>query len=82
MVHNTETGLLIDQPQLAAHAYQTLLAELPQQAYRLSWQQGQLLWQEAGEGGKSRWYRRDPKAGVWRRLQSWLLGWLPLESEL
>lgn len=82
VVHNTETGLLIDQPRLAAHAYQTLLAELPQQAYRLSWQQDQLLWQEAGEDGRSRWYRRDPKAGVWRRLQSWLLGWLPLESEL
>lgn len=59
-----------------------VLAELPQQAYRLSWQQGQLLWQEAGEDGELRCYSRDPKAGVWRRLQSWLLGWLPLESEL
>lgn len=75
---NTENGLLFDCPALAGPVAGAILEALPGIALRLrQTAEGHLRW----EGAAGVW-TREPGASPWRRLQAWLLQWLPVEAEL
>lgn len=79
---NTEMGVLFEQPELGREASALLTSNLPHEAYWLVLEQGSLRWHEREPDGTLKIYDDEPQAGLWRRLQSWILGILPLESEL
>lgn len=79
---NTEMGMLFEQPEVGAEAERVLTGHLAHEAYRLSLQGTALRWHGENDDGRTVTYNHDPEAGIWRRLQSWVLGVLPLESEL
>lgn len=79
---NTEMGVLFEQPQLGREASLNLQANLAQESYRLLLQGDELRWQEQRTDGTPQIYHHEPHASLWRRLQSWVLGILPIESEL
>ena len=76
---NTEAGVLIHEPALAEQAARLFERwTSPSHAYRVTLQgDGTLQWQADGEAAY-----RDPEAGWTRRLFSWALGLLPIESQL
>ena len=79
---NTEMGVLFEQPQLGREASLNLQANLAQESYRLLLQGDELRWQEQRTDDTPQIYHHEPHASLWRRLQSWVLGILPIESEL
>jgi len=82
VIQNTEMGMLIDQKTIAEEIYLTLQEGLPYNAYKLELNNGELQWQEIKADNSVKIYHSDPHAGIWRRLQSWVLGFMPLEPEL
>ncbi len=79
---NTEMGVLFEQAQLGQEASRDLQQNLPFESYRLQLEAGELCWQELRSDGSVQSYDSEPRASLWRRLQSWLLGILPIEAEL
>ena len=79
---NTEMGVLFEQAQLGQEASRDLQQNLPFESYHLQLHQGEVRWQELYGDGSVQSYDSEPRASLWRRLQSWLLGVLPLEAEL
>jgi len=85
---NTEIGLIIDSPELAAQIAGRFEAMVkPENAYRLvlrpQAQSGQvrLAW-ETSEDGITVQYCREPARSAWQRFASGLLSWLPIDREL
>ena len=84
---NTETGLIIDSPELAQQTVARFEAMTqPANAYAVALQapdspSSALLWRTQ-EDGKTVEYRREPSRTVWRRMAVALLGVLPLDKEL
>lgn len=75
---NTESGVLVYDDKLAqqtAELFELWTGE--NTAYELELRDGSLHWQD----GQRTW-RREPRAGTWRRLGAWLFRWLPIESQL
>lgn len=76
---NTESGVFVDQPELAAQA--ALLFERwtsEGYAFRLDLdERGRVNWHAEGET-----WTREPGASALRRVTAWLIGWLPIESQL
>ena len=50
-------------------------------SYALRLQDGALRWDDAAAQPPKRW-DREPEASAWQRVAAWLLGWLPIESQL
>jgi putative cardiolipin synthase len=77
---NTEMGLLIDSPALAARLAAVLDQDLPRAAYdvRLATAGGNLEWIEQTPAGDKR-YTSEPDTGFWRRAAVRLLSFLPIE---
>ncbi|WP_115720393.1 phospholipase D family protein [Gallaecimonas mangrovi] len=79
---NTEMGLLIDSPELAAQLQQLLTPYIS----------GSQSWQPTFCGQKLVWRRQiagqvwtestEPQATVWRRFMAHVLSWLPVRSQL
>lgn len=85
---NTEVGLMIESPALAAQTAERFEAmSEPQNSYVLALRSHardgtpQLTWQTR-EDGKVVEYWREPARRGWHRWLMRLLGWLPIESEL
>jgi putative cardiolipin synthase len=84
---NTETGLIIDSPELAAQTAARFEAMTqPANSYAVALQSpdspsSALLWRTQ-ENGQTVEYRREPSHSVWRRVAVALLGMLPLDKEL
>ena len=81
---NTEMGLIVDCPPLAAAVTQFFdTATLPASAYHLMLKTdgGAMQWQ-ASDNGKPVSYNRDPDATAQRRIEVQMLKLLPLESLL
>ena len=79
---NTEMGVIIDQPEMAAKFAESVEAALPTNAYRL----------ELNENGKLRWYTeidgeevefdKEPETSGWKRFKVKLFGLLPIKKQL
>lgn len=81
-VLNTEMGLLMDCPALAATLRQGIAEALPDLAWHVRLDgDGRTHWDEMTDDG-IRTGTREPGAGFWRRSEVWWLNWLPIESEL
>lgn len=84
---NTETGLIIDSPDLALQTAARFEAMAqPANAYAVSLRSpgaadSGLLWRTE-ENGKAVEYTREPSRSVWRRVAVRLYGLLPLDREL
>lgn len=76
---NTETGLLIDSPQLAEDMLSETESLLEQIAYRVELDRSRLCWLDLAD---QRRYCREPGSRFWRRLSAGLISLLPLESQL
>ncbi len=79
---NTEMGLLFRDREATA----ALLAVYrdktdPRHAYRLRLEDGALRWDDAATQPPTSW-EQDPESAAWQRAAVWLLGWLPIESQL
>lgn len=81
---NTELGLLIESPRLAADIAESFdeLIE-PDYSYALERDadSGALRWRSS-EAGEPVSLDRDPQVSIWRRIAVNLLGWLPIEQQL
>ncbi|QSX39606.1 phospholipase D-like domain-containing protein [Shewanella cyperi] len=76
---NTEMGVMLETPALVANLDQVLSGILARQAYQLIWDAEGMGWRDPQT---ARVWRREPEAGVWRRLLVTLLAWLPIEKLL
>ena len=79
---NTEMGLVIHSPRLAAEIADGLDSQLPTTAWRLRLRAPDALaWTERTAAGEVT-LEREPGAGFWRRVVATVLGWLPIEGLL
>ena len=84
---NTETGLIINSPELAAEAAARFEAMTQlSNSYAVSLQSPEstkpsLIWRTE-ESGKTVEYHREPSRSSWRRIAVGLLSWLPLDKDL
>ena len=86
VVHNTEMGILVENPELAESFVDHVFAGLPANAYRL------VLTEDASGPSRLEWvtreqdrearYGKEPETGFWRRFAVKLIGLLPIEGLL
>ena len=81
VLQNTEMGMLFRQPILGKMTANGFMQVISENAWMLSLQNGELRWSRNTLNGTVV-REQDPRASVWRRLQSWVLGFLPIETEL
>lgn len=76
---NTEMGIVVDSPVLAAQVQHAFATQIPALAYRVEADaQGHLRW-HSGVGDPPPVYTTEPDLGLVRRLVVWLVGILPVE---
>ena len=75
---NTELGFVIDSPELASAISHTFGMHVPQSAYRLELEGGELRWIERRDGEIIR-HSREPGAGWMKRGAAWLFSLMPIE---
>jgi len=75
---NTEMGLLITHPELAAKLETTLRTQILDRAWRLSQQAGRLAW----DGNGADVSHKEPETSAGRRLAAGLLALLPIKQML
>jgi len=79
---NTEMGVVIEAPAMAADVARSLEAALPEAAYRVELDdRNRLAWLGQSDGEESR-FDKDPQTGFWKRFGTGLLGVLPIDSQL
>jgi cardiolipin synthase C len=79
---NTEMGIVLDSPSLAAPALDGLFQALPAIAYRLRLNaDGDIEW-VAQENNTEVVYRTEPHTSFWRRFTVGFLRLLPIEGHL
>jgi putative cardiolipin synthase len=80
---NTETGVMIDSPELAREVAAFLDESIaPESAYRVTLDDdGDLLWTTVGANGPLT-YRKDPETSWWQRFVVGIVRTLPIESQL
>jgi putative cardiolipin synthase len=76
---NTEMGLVIESPALAAELDTRLTETMPTQAYQVRLEpDGKLVWlEQTGQGVTS--HDTEPGAGFWKRVGVRILSWLPID---
>ena len=83
---NTEMGVVFDHPALAAEVRQLFdTGTRPESAWRVELAEGGgLRWQAEGGAGSEgeRVWTHEPETSAGLRALVWLLGWLPIESQL
>ena len=79
---NTEMGVVIESPGMAAELAGFVEAVLPETAYRVELdERNRLAWVGRKDGETER-YGKEPATGFWQRFGAGLLGILPLDSQL
>ena len=79
---NTEMGVLINSPQLAARVSRSVKEALPEAAYRVVLNEsGQLQWLSVDDGERVV-FSSEPQASIWRRLAVRFLRMLPIRGQL
>lgn len=87
---NTEMGVIIDTPALAAKVGEWRDQELPKIAWRVELEpvttsvgeEQRLVWISREDGEDVRRYDHEPEATLWARIQASLLRLLPIEQQL
>ncbi len=80
---NTEMGILIDSPALAAQTMVALDEALPAYTYHVTLEDaGQLKWRTMGEDGAILEYDSEPTGSAWDHIVSGFLSILPIGSQL
>ena len=79
---NTENGIVLDSAALAAELSTGVDNQLAASAYRVELSQGRLRWTSSEPDGRTVHHDTEPQAGWWLRLQTTLMGWLPIEELL
>jgi putative cardiolipin synthase len=79
---NTEMGILFRCPALTRQLRAIFEAQTrPESSYRLVLENGRLRWRETRDGVPVR-HSSEPEATLKRRIPAWVIGWLPIESQL
>ena len=79
---NTEMGLLFADPAIASEMHAIISEQVDADAsYRLRLDDGRVRWVD-GEETQPRIWTREPEAGITRRVICFVLGLLPIESQL
>jgi putative cardiolipin synthase len=78
---NTEMGVLFDCPALAKRLPEKTEPELILHAYRVELDNNHIIW-VTGNGHQQMRYNSEPEAGLWKRVKSTILSWLPIEGLL
>jgi putative cardiolipin synthase len=79
---NTEMGVLFKSSHLVAKMDEVFAKETGTDlSYPVTLEKGSVRWLKV-EDGKETLLQGEPDAGITRRATVWLLGWLPLESQL
>jgi putative cardiolipin synthase len=80
---NTEIGLIVDSPDLAARVIEFMDAGVaPENAYRVTLdEKGRLRW-SASIDGRETIFDKEPETSVWRRFSADVVKILPVESQL
>ncbi len=79
---NTEVALLVHSETIAkqlSDLYENVI--LPKSSYRLALEHGKVAW-HSEEKGRKKVYYIEPDASPWRRLQAFLIDFLPVEKQL
>ena len=80
---NTEMGVLFEHPPLAKKMREVFALETsPSMSYRVSLSADRKLRWEGDAQGGTRVFNREPETHWSRRLAVWLIGWLPIQSQL
>jgi putative cardiolipin synthase len=88
---NTEMGIVIESPELAAQLQAWRRSELPRTAWRVTLEgleqsppvaSGAMQWIAGDTGQDVLVSGREPQASLGRRLVAGLLRWLPIEKQL
>jgi len=76
---NTEMGLVIDSPALAAALDTRLTESMPRHAYRVQIEpDGRMVWiEQTGQGVRR--HEEEPGTGFWKRAGVRILSWLPID---
>jgi putative cardiolipin synthase len=79
---NTEIALLVDSPPLAEAAARFIEDGMsPENAYRLTLEDGEVVWNTVRNGAPVR-LTEEPGSTLWKELASWMIGLLPIEGQL
>lgn len=79
---NTEMGMAVTSEQLAVDMAESIRLLLPRLTYRLELTpKGRLAWTAFRDGRDETLYK-EPHTTVWRRLMTWLMSLLPIESQM
>jgi cardiolipin synthase C len=78
---NTENGIVAGSPALAGDFAEGLQRALAESAWRVSLRDGRLQWSGRREGVEAV-LDDEPGAGLWLRLQTTVMTWLPIEGLL
>ncbi|MCT4370067.1 phospholipase D family protein [Yangia mangrovi] len=80
---NSEMGILVESPALAAQAATNFKKLLPQAAFHLQLgEDGRMQWLEHDTGSRWRLYRSEPILSQMRATTAWLTGLLPIGGQL
>lgn len=78
---NTENGVVVDSTALAEELTQGGLRDLPRDAWRVQLDGDSLRW-TGQRNGTEVVVNSEPQAGIWLRLSTFLMSWLPIEEYL
>ncbi|MGB0413520.1 MAG: phospholipase D family protein [Coraliomargarita sp.] len=79
---NTESGVIIDSPELVRPLVKRFEEIVPEHAYELFLNdRGHLTWRTEIDGELVE-YKTDPEASLWQRIFSAMLGLLPIDKQL
>ena len=84
LLWNTEIGMLMESAEINQELH-TLFEEwvAPDSAWSVQLpESGNLEWHAEGDDGKPIVEHKDPDTTLWQRTLSWLLSWLPIESQI
>jgi putative cardiolipin synthase len=78
---NTENGVVVDSTALATELVQGVERDLTRDAWRVHLDGSSLRW-TGRQGDADVTLDREPQAGLWLRLKTMLMSWLPIETLL
>jgi putative cardiolipin synthase len=80
---NTESGIIIDHPAMAAGMAERTDTAIPIATYTVYLnEKSQVRWKTTGDDGEEVVFTHEPETGWWRRFKVKLLGLLPVKGQL